>query len=392
MKRLFNIDALKGFAILLVVLGHAIQPNDPSHDSTIAFRVIYSFHMPLFMFLSGYLAWDRRLSLVKKAITLLVPFVSWYCISYLVTGTYQHLSPMAFLWRVILDQDWGLWFLWVLFANFFVLSLALRVPRRYQDLAVVAAAVSIKFVSIPWEIVGFELIQWYFTFFAAGYLIAKHQSSLIRWRRPAQVVSIVFFPFLVSFWYKSDSPSFLPYLRDTFSAYNLPGLDLILSAYAYVVPSLGIVLAFLLISVLQHYSIFAALCWLGLVTMEIFLSHELFIYFLTQTLGAGGSRIVPYFLSALILSLTLSFLLRRSKLLSLALLGKQDRQLLGARHGRASGVPWGVLPRKDDPGVRPTGRAVAVDDSPLIIGTPRAVAADDPCEHSGPRAPRTGIM
>lgn len=44
-----TIDVLKGIAILLVVLGHiAAAPKLTS--------VIYSFHMPLFIFISGYLA------------------------------------------------------------------------------------------------------------------------------------------------------------------------------------------------------------------------------------------------------------------------------------------------------------------------------------------------
>lgn len=53
MKRFQYVDRLKGFAILLVVMGHMYQfpmhPND-----TFIYKVIQSFHMPLFLFLSGY--------------------------------------------------------------------------------------------------------------------------------------------------------------------------------------------------------------------------------------------------------------------------------------------------------------------------------------------------
>lgn len=51
MNRILQIDVLKGFAILLVVLGHAIY--ETYSENNIVFRMIYSFHMPLFMFLSG---------------------------------------------------------------------------------------------------------------------------------------------------------------------------------------------------------------------------------------------------------------------------------------------------------------------------------------------------
>lgn len=55
-KRSTSVDLLKGYAIILVVLGHALQYNINNFDNNIVFRIIYSFHMPLFMFASGYVA------------------------------------------------------------------------------------------------------------------------------------------------------------------------------------------------------------------------------------------------------------------------------------------------------------------------------------------------
>lgn len=49
-KRIEYIDIAKGIGILLVVMGH----NDFAVVSPYAYKVIYSFHMPLFFFLSGY--------------------------------------------------------------------------------------------------------------------------------------------------------------------------------------------------------------------------------------------------------------------------------------------------------------------------------------------------
>lgn len=53
--RLLSFDYLKFFAIFLVVWGHCIEQlcsADSIEDS--AYRFIYSFHMPLFMMISGY--------------------------------------------------------------------------------------------------------------------------------------------------------------------------------------------------------------------------------------------------------------------------------------------------------------------------------------------------
>lgn len=54
-KRLDYIDKLRGFAILLVVMGHLYLPYTAQGNSHPVAEMIYSFHMPLFFFISGYL-------------------------------------------------------------------------------------------------------------------------------------------------------------------------------------------------------------------------------------------------------------------------------------------------------------------------------------------------
>src|SRR5262247_1929309 len=49
-QRIEYIDIARGLGILLVVLAH----NDFGYISQYGYQVIYSFHMPLFFFLSGY--------------------------------------------------------------------------------------------------------------------------------------------------------------------------------------------------------------------------------------------------------------------------------------------------------------------------------------------------
>lgn len=56
-NRLLWADALKGVLILLVVLGHSIQNTigDACYINHL-WNIIYSFHMPAFMAISGYLS------------------------------------------------------------------------------------------------------------------------------------------------------------------------------------------------------------------------------------------------------------------------------------------------------------------------------------------------
>ncbi len=54
-KRDSFFDALKGVLIFLVVLGHMLELNKATSDtSVVLWDFIYLFHMPLFIFVSGY--------------------------------------------------------------------------------------------------------------------------------------------------------------------------------------------------------------------------------------------------------------------------------------------------------------------------------------------------
>ena len=77
-KRLQYVDFLKGFAILCVVVGH-IAAFNPKCDLLIDF--VYSFHMPLFFFISGFLFHKKNIvniqkSIISKVKSLIIPYLS----------------------------------------------------------------------------------------------------------------------------------------------------------------------------------------------------------------------------------------------------------------------------------------------------------------------------
>jgi fucose 4-O-acetylase-like acetyltransferase len=76
------IDSLKGFGVILVILGHL--PTSPDLH-----KYIFSFHMPLFFFISGYLFNQKKYLQAGKFITsrvrsLLFPYFSLTFVSYLI--------------------------------------------------------------------------------------------------------------------------------------------------------------------------------------------------------------------------------------------------------------------------------------------------------------------
>lgn len=75
MNRLVHIDFLKGLAIFLMVMGHVLSWSmtdsgcQRTVDSWFVREVIYSFHMPLFMSMSGYVI-DLK---IKSGVRMFVP-------------------------------------------------------------------------------------------------------------------------------------------------------------------------------------------------------------------------------------------------------------------------------------------------------------------------------
>ncbi len=88
--RVLYLDMAKAFAIICVVLGHVIQYFDESHEMACVYDVIYSFHMPLFMTLSGFFiskSLDTRIDKVifHKGRQLLLPVLSFSVLAFAVS-------------------------------------------------------------------------------------------------------------------------------------------------------------------------------------------------------------------------------------------------------------------------------------------------------------------
>lgn len=130
-----SLDAVKGFAILLVMLGHCIVLNglaDPYLYDAIA-----AVQMPLFMAVSGYIAGlkkpeaverpdlaKRAAVLGKRSISYLVPFFSW-----MVIVSFPHC--LKEFKTELFHLDYGLWFL----ATLWIVNLVCMIAAFPADFA-----------------------------------------------------------------------------------------------------------------------------------------------------------------------------------------------------------------------------------------------------------------
>ncbi|MGO4671153.1 acyltransferase family protein, partial [Bosea sp. 2RAB26] len=254
------LDCLKGLAIITVVLGHTFQGVGPRFDDYMPFKVVYSFHMPMFIFVSGMVAsigFKKKIfadvppgsfivGLGKSSVRLLLPFFTWALVSfYLLQSSTAVLSQWMLL--VVSNPDNGLWFLWVLFQCQIVLALisaSFAALRRYRPinleairpvyvvalLLLVAYPTRKLFLATPNES-GLHLTKIYLIYFLAGVLShiwrPKGLPAAIRW------APYLAFALAVPFWHRSN----LSPLVEVLPAVTYP--DNLITAYQYLVGFAG---------------------------------------------------------------------------------------------------------------------------------------------------------
>ena len=121
-SRIFFIDALKAFAIVLVVMGHTNIIWEVGGRNSMYLPILSVFHMPLFMALSGYVTKVETFNLVKRA-KMLIPF---FVFGFAWTAFVQ--LPIGGFFTS--EAKYGYWYLYVLFVFFVFLSLIRAMKRN----------------------------------------------------------------------------------------------------------------------------------------------------------------------------------------------------------------------------------------------------------------------
>jgi fucose 4-O-acetylase-like acetyltransferase len=186
-SRVVQYDALRGLAVLLVVLAHAIAlPN--IHEALTAvesgvYSLITSVYMPLFAFLSGLV--QGRFSgpvtwpvVRRRAFGLMVPYFAWAIIRALglLWSPVVRAHPVGWLLdlgAVLVDpRAASLWFLYALFMCYVLAAVVRGVNPSTRALVASAAIIAaVAFFPVPnW--LGARDVAWLFPFFVLGLLEA----------------------------------------------------------------------------------------------------------------------------------------------------------------------------------------------------------------------------
>lgn len=106
MKRDLRIDGLKSVLIFLVVLGHLDGYNDFGLKCS---QMIYSFHMPVFVFISGYLTSLKRNK--QKHVSWIKHTLLLYIIAHIAHVLILCLLGSSFTWKMVVIPQYTLWYL-----------------------------------------------------------------------------------------------------------------------------------------------------------------------------------------------------------------------------------------------------------------------------------------
>ncbi len=184
-SRLDYVDRAKGVMILLVIVGHICQYDFCRGKDEPLFRFIYSFHMPLFFLLSGYVMGVSRQKLQsqpfrtwlwRKVQTLLIPFVIWglFIYRYIDPIGKSPLDVEALRQLIVIPYHNGAWFLISLFCVQMVCYPVFRYNKYY------VWCVPLLFLAIGSWLGGsfFYCNPHHYLSFLAGYLIFKYKDRI----------------------------------------------------------------------------------------------------------------------------------------------------------------------------------------------------------------------
>lgn len=237
MKRDSYIDFLRGFAMLLVIMGHSMTCSTVGSEESIVFNAIWSLQMPLFFIVSGYVSRYRRnhdvrssfKTIIKRTVSYLLPWIVWdFFIRGFVLGDKKMLDFRFVFWHL----DNGYWFLFVIW----VISLLIEIcnilslllcdySKKYRYTLINSFFVLLFMVGLSligskvgYKFMGIHLTLYYTPFYFAGIVFGRFQNELestALWNKSKNclyfimLITWVFLICRVNFYFAPDNGTFI---------------------------------------------------------------------------------------------------------------------------------------------------------------------------------------
>lgn len=191
-KRNYQIDFLRGVAVLLVLWGHCVQYlSQEQFDffENIIFRFIYSFHMPLFMAISGYLfyysynKYSFKDLFFKILRSVLYPLIICNCLFFLIY--YRHsiidffhgIIGIRSILQIFYNNLGHFWFLWSYFYSSIGVLIITKLFNKRWCLGFFLFFIILIILPSFLEF-NKDMNIWMFPYFIVGFLHNKNKDSI----------------------------------------------------------------------------------------------------------------------------------------------------------------------------------------------------------------------
>lgn len=192
--RLIWMDLLKFIAIFFVCMGHCIQhflPGIPSEN--VIFRFIYSFHMPLFMTITGYFVYKREsqpfwISIKKKFRQLILPGISFATVIFLIFSEHRF-DPVS--WLLCMKNSF--WFLQSAFicCIFYFITTCFKSDKYKWGGVIMTMMFS--------QMIVYDNVFRMYPAFITGVLAHKYFNSIKRYCKPMSIALVFLYAIMFAF-------------------------------------------------------------------------------------------------------------------------------------------------------------------------------------------------
>lgn len=182
MKRDYQIDNIKGILIILVVFGHSLELlRLESVITSYVYNFIYTFHMPIFIFISGYLAKNVEKGRNTAFRQLFIPFLIfnsiWNIVEIMMTNIFNVPIDQATAFS-FLNPGWALWYILALFIWKLLLPDMIKIKNVFW--VVLGIGTLSRLFSEFNVFLSLSRILVFTPYFVGGYLFSTKQLSILR--------------------------------------------------------------------------------------------------------------------------------------------------------------------------------------------------------------------
>lgn len=279
-KRIPQLDFIKGIAIILVVVGHVVSQvwsTIPEiYENSLIFRFCYSFHMPLFVFISG---WICRMTM-KKDLNWFIRRLKRIGIPYIImTVTVFFMLRKGDILQFIHNIPY--WYLVFILIADSILYIGIKSGQGIKIFAPAYALILIFAAVIPRDIAIFRQLADFIPFYATGAVMPVISARIKKIRFPL-LIALGGLYFAVFPYYRHGINSQIEYIEKITASGGLSPIIrvFIIIINKFAVPIAGIAMIFLLTELLYSSEIARKLKYTlqntGNHTMAIYLLHDLF--------------------------------------------------------------------------------------------------------------------